>query len=363
MQQEAGDHSKQIQMKNCNCILVKGIDEKRVREICDEKNLALIKELTEEARSIAEQRIKIFEDALISRIRCLENSLEAFIEPAFQFVLKEAQKTAAKSDRSADYALLSELLIQRIENGANRKRRIGIDKAVEIVADISDEALMCLTISTFIKCYYPISESILEGLNILNNIFQALMYDTLPNDLEWEEELNILGAIRTSVIPLQTAKYEKFFFEKMTGYCSVGIKKDSEAHLKALEMLDTVQLPSASLCDHELNIGYVRLAIPNEEMIRYLHVKYNNPIVYRPLTELQQKICRDIWSMYEKNSTLEENIFENLCHEIEKRAYLNKARIWWNNHQIPHQITSIGTALAYANGKRVYPFLPSLGTV
>lgn len=96
MQQEAGDHSKQIQMKNCNCILVKGIDEKRVREICDEKNLALIKELTEEARSIAEQRIKIFEDALISRIRCLENSLEAFIEPAFQFVLKEAQKTAAK---------------------------------------------------------------------------------------------------------------------------------------------------------------------------------------------------------------------------------------------------------------------------
>lgn len=149
----------------------------------------------------------------------------------------------------------------------------------------------------------------------------------------------------------------------MTGYCSVGIKKDSEAHLKALEMLDTVQLPSASLCDHALNSGYVRLAIPNEEMIRYLHVKYNNPIVYRPLTELQQKICRDIWSMYEKNSTLEENIFENLCHEIEKRAYLNKARIWWNNHQIPHQITSIGTALAYANGKRVYPFLPSLGTV
>ncbi len=362
MQQEAGDNSNQIQMKNC-ILVTAGIDEKRVREICDEKNLALIKELTEEARSIAEQRIKIFEDALISRIRDLENSFEVFIEPAFQFVLKEAQKTAAKSDRPADYTLLSELLIQRIENGANRKGRIGIDKAVEIVADISDEALMCLTLSTFIKCYYPITESILEGLNILNNIFQALMYDALPNDLDWEEELNILGAIRTSVIPLQTTKYEKYFFEKMSGYCSVGIKKDSEAHLKALEMLDTVQLPSASLCDHELNTGYVRLAIPNEQMIRYLHVEYNNPIVSRPLTEPQQKICRDILSMYEKNPTLEENIFENLCHEIENRDYLNEARIWWNNHQIPHKITSIGRALAYANGKRVYPLLPPLGIV
>lgn len=50
----------------------------------------------------------------------IDGALEKFAEPSFQFLLTEAHKTAASTERKADYELLSELLVHRIQKGELR---------------------------------------------------------------------------------------------------------------------------------------------------------------------------------------------------------------------------------------------------
>lgn len=348
--QQAGDNSRQYQLENCTVIV--GIDEKRAREIALEIFEEQRKRLTLEARETAMKRVQQFTDELIPKMQKVENVLNAFAEPAFQFLLTEAQKTAAKTEHPADYEILAELLIRRIKTGSNRNVHAGISRAIEIVDEVSDEALLGLTTSFLMEYFTPISGIISKGLNDFNKVFQSLIYGDLPIDSEWIENLEVLRAVRISVLSMGQKKYEDYFAEKMPGYCAVGIKKCSEAHNKAQEMIKEVGIPHSFLCDHELNTGYVRLAIANEKYI-------DNP-EFSNLNDEQKQILHKIFAMYETDKSLKEKIKSNLCAKLNAHKFLNAARTWWNNFPIFYQITPVGKSLAYANAKRVYPQLPQL---
>ena len=106
--QKAGDNSQQFQA--ATVIVNNGIDEKRAREIVDEKLFEVINGYSQEAHTIAQQRIQIFADDLIPKL-VKESLLDELKDPSIQVLLSSAQKTAAATERSADYSLLSELLI------------------------------------------------------------------------------------------------------------------------------------------------------------------------------------------------------------------------------------------------------------
>lgn len=109
--QKAGSGSQQLQADQM-IVNVIGIDEKRAREVFHEVFLQSIKGYTEEAKSITNSRIAEFENRLLPKMEAVEGALESFADPSFQILLVEAQKTAASTERLADYDLLSELLIQ-----------------------------------------------------------------------------------------------------------------------------------------------------------------------------------------------------------------------------------------------------------
>lgn len=81
-------------------------------------------------------------------------------------LLVDAQKVAA-TERSVDYDLLSELLVHRIEKGNDRHTRTGIHRAVEIVEDISNEALLGLTVVHSLNSFILVSSECASALDIL----------------------------------------------------------------------------------------------------------------------------------------------------------------------------------------------------
>ena len=192
--QEAGDNSKQLQAKNM--IVNFGIDEKRAREIYQEMNEQVRSDYTKEALTTANSRITEFENRLLPKMEAIDGALEAFADPSFQLLLVEAQKTAASTERPADYDILAELLIHRFQTGENRIARAGISRAVEIVDEISDDALLGLTVTYSVKSFTPVSGNIHQGLDTLNDIFGKLFYDKLPSGNEWLDHLDILNAAR-----------------------------------------------------------------------------------------------------------------------------------------------------------------------
>lgn len=361
--QEAGNNSQQLQANNM--IVNLGIDEKRAREIYQEMNLQLRKDYTQEALNVANSRVTEFENRLLPKMEAVEGALEAFADPSFQLLLVEAQKTAASTERPADYDLLSELLIHRFQRGDNRVTRAGISRAVEIVDKISDDALLGLTVFHSVNYFLPTSGFIQQGLNTLNDLFGKLFYDNLPVGYDWLDHLDILDTIRVSNFS-NLKKIEQAYPESLSGYVDVGIEKTSEDYNKAIELLNNNRLPQNSLIEHELNTTFVRLNLPNKDQIDSILLQqqiFNNgqlSFINIPLNDNQRNALKAIYDLYNKDANIRQQNVNKFMEEWNKRHNLKKLREWWDNINTGFQLTSVGKVLAHSNAQRCDKNLPPM---
>lgn len=361
--QNGGDGSQQIQAENM--IVNVGIDEKRAREVFHEMNLRLRQEYTQEALVIANARVSEFENSLLPKMEKVDGALEAFTDPSFQLLLIEAQKTAAATERPADYDLLSELLIHRFQKGENRVVRAGVSRAVEIVDEISDDALIGLTAFHAVSAFTPITGDIFLGLDALDKLFEKILYGSLPSGRDWLDHLDILDAIRLSSFG-GLKKIDQYYPEQLSGYVDAGIKKDSNDFNKALEILESNALPRAAMVGHALNPDYVRIPVTDRYQIESLkliqQVIHESRLIQSPiaLSEKQKNALNSIYDLYDKNPTAKAENTRLLIEHFEKRKNLNTLKEWWNSLNAGIQITTVGKVLAHSNAQRCDRDLPPL---
>ncbi|MDO6569094.1 hypothetical protein Q4561_18635 [Alteromonas sp. 1_MG-2023] len=361
--QKGGDGSTNIQTEQM--IVQVGIDEKRAREIYQEMNLQLKKDYTDEALKVANQRVSEFENRLMPKMEEVEGALGAFADPSFQILLVEAQKTAAASERPADYDLLSELLIHRFQKGENRIVRAGISRAVEIVDEISDDALLGLTAFHAVNTFLPVTGDINQGLDVLDELFGKIFYGKLPVGRDWLDHLDILDAVRLSSFG-GLKKIDQYYPERLSGYIDAGIRKDSDNFAKAIEILNTNSLPRNILVEHSLNSEYVRLPVSAKQQIDSLTLIQQLPHAGRlmqrqvALTETQKQALYAIYELYDSNVNIRNENTRVLMDLWDKRANLKALKSWWNNLNVGIQITSVGRVLAHSNAQRCDKHLPPL---
>lgn len=366
--QEAGANSQQIQAGTI--IFNGGIDEKRAREIVDEKLHEVMNSYSQEAHSTAISRINQFANDLIPKL-VKEELLGELKDPSIQILLSAAQKAAASTERPADYELLSELLIHRVKKGSDRNIRAGVSRAVKIIDEISDEALLGLTVAHSVRQFTPITGSVKDGLKALDDLFGKISYDLLPVGIEWINHLEILNAVRINSFG-SLKKINQFYSEKLSGYINVGIDKSTDNFQKAITIAKEANLPDDILCDHELKEGYVRLSIPNINNLEMVVTKtvfcgdQNGKKVQMllpftmQLSDEQITAVKRIHALYSKDTTTEtENSakFMNLWDEFENLKMLKN---WWDSIPVSFEITSIGRVLAHANAQRCDPTLPAM---
>lgn len=361
--QKAGDNSQQLQADQM--IVHIGIDEKRAREIYQEMNLQLRKDYTQEALSIANSRVTEFENRLLPKMEAVDGALEAFADPSFQLLLVEAQKTAASTERPADYDLLSELLIHRFQKGENRITRAGISRAVEIVDEISDEALLGLTVFHSVSNFFPASGDIHQGLDVLNDLFGKIFYNQLPKGTEWLDHLDILDAVRVSSFG-NLKKIEQYYPEMLLGYIEVGIEKETENFKKANEILTNARLPLNILVDHALNSNFSRVNLSNKNQVdsltlqQQITISGQTIIVPLALTDDQKKAINSIYDLYKQDGTIKQQNIKTFMDEWDKRPNLKILKLWWDNIGTSIQLTSVGKVLAHSNAQRCDKNLPPL---
>lgn len=345
-------------------IINAGIDEKRAREIYQEMILQLRREYSQEALDIANTRVTEFENRLMPKMEEVKGALEAFADPSFQLLLSEAQKTAASTERPADYDLLSELLLHRFLKGENRFIRAGINRAVEIVDEISDDALLGLTVFHALSSFVPLSGDIHAGLDVLDSLFGKLFYGTLPVGKDWLDHLDLLDAVRMnsfgSVKNIQT-----YYPEILAGYVDIGIEKNSEEYAKAVEILNNNNLNQTILVDHIFNNNFMRLNIANKLNIPSMVLQYsiaNDGTVsfQRPISEEQRKALDSIYELYKQDSNMKQQYINLFMEEWNKRPNLKILREWWDNIGTGVQITAVGKVLAHSNAQRCDKTLPPL---
>ncbi|MGN5621829.1 LPO_1073/Vpar_1526 family protein [Acinetobacter sp. Brlt_5] len=348
--QKAGDNSQQFQATQM--VVNVGIDEKRAREIYQEMNLQLRKDYSNEAFEIAISRVSEFESKLMSKMEKVEGALDVFADPSFQLLLVEAQKTAAATERPADYDLLSELLIHRFKAGENRTTRAGINRAVEIVDEISDDALLGITIYHTVISIVPTTHDILQGLDTLDNLFSKIFYCDLPTGNEWLDHLEILNAIRINNL-MKLNNLETIYSTTLSEYIDLGIAKTSANFDEAQKIIQENNIPQNILVENPLNNDFVRVAV-SKKMIDTLSMTINNGSFSQsiPFSLDQKNAVEKLYQLYDQDPEQKQKNCSIFMEELNKRPNLKKLRDWWDKIEINFTLTSVGSVLAHSNLQR-----------
>lgn len=347
--QKAGANSQLFQAST----VILGIDEKRVREILEEQLPIALRDFTAEAITTANFRSKRFNSSLLKRM-VQESALTAFSDPSFQILLTEAQKRAASTEREQDYDLLSELMVHRFQKGSNRSIRAGISRAVEIVDQISDEALLGITVFHSVSYFIPVSGDMAQGLKVLDDLFDKVIYNILPINNNWLDHLDILDAVRVSSFG-GTKLLEDFWYDQFDGYLKNGIEESSEKHNETKVILVQAGLAQNYLVKNTLNEKYFKLEVVNKNNISKLSI--TNVSGKRSITDDERVALEKVYDLYDGNKMSKEDFIK----EIEKHPNLKKLREWWNTlEKQAIQITSVGRVLAHSNAQRIDRSLPPL---
>lgn len=344
-EQVAGDNSIQNQVvgtQNNNYVTINGISVTDVATFTTTVSTQVTQQAlslcTQVAYDIACKKMNEFESVWLPRVEKMENAIDNFAEPKFQFMLRDANITAAKSTRLEDLNILSELLACHIEKGNDIKIDAGISRAINIVNEVDLDSLCALTIVLSILNTKPVTGNVEEGLSVLNDLYTKLLTHPLPEDDAWIDNLNVVGAI--NILSGSFYKVDKLLSSRFDGYLSVGIKSDSNEHKKAIEILENNHYSKDVLKNNVFLPEYLRLPIVNN-------------------AELKPEL-KPILELYSKDKVLQQTINDNFMNKWDTYDALKIVKEWFNNIPVFFRINSVGKALAQTNAKRCYSGFPDL---
>ena len=365
--QKAGDGSQQVQASVVNINNYYGITEEKAKELFNKLMAIALKDNVLEGEKIANKRLQKFSEMVLPRIQKIEKDFNSFSDPAFQILIKKAQITSACSEREIDNNLLSELIAHRINNKENIKKKTSIEKAVEIVNKIDDDALCGLTMFYIMsKIFYP-SKTFDDLFIKLDAFYSKFQYMDLPEGNDWLENLDVLGAIRISALN-EFKCFEDYLCDVWEGVVCLGICKKSQIYQDLCEDLKNNFIPNEVLTNNYFIDGYVILPVlyrKNIEHLKLVHYIRNDAdsLPQKELIEFnsnQKAILYKIFDNYSKDKQLLEQVKTNFKKKLLSYQNIFKACKWWNNIKTFFSITSIGNAIAQANAKRIDKNLPDI---
>jgi hypothetical protein len=335
--QRAGADSLQIQA--AGDVHLGGVSEERAREIAKDTAQQVLSSFTQEANSLIQDRILKLDDRVIAAL-VRENRLQVFADPGFQRTYRKAQEGAAASERDADYDVLAALLTDRAERGAHRQTRAGIERSIEIVDRIDEEALRGLTVLQAVVQYQPKGGQIENGLRTMDSLLGQLLDGPLPRGGEWLEHLDILDALRANSLG-QLRKFNDFWPNShMPGYISAGAEATTAPEYWGA---GPIRIPWM-IVPHQLKPGYLRVEAPSKTTFLAYHATFD-PNVLKTLADEADSIFH--------LSEIDETLREPLMGLIREFPRLKEIEEWWDGIPGSVSVTAVGRVLARANAERL----------
>lgn len=345
--QKAGSNSEQLQVSgdltvNVGLTAAEGM---KVAELVAKETAAAF---TVEALKIAMTRIEILDAKLIAVLDQRE-ALAALADPAFQMLLKKAQRSAASSEREADYERLAQMLGQRAQE-ADRRQRAAADQAIQVVDLVDDDALVGMTVARLVQLKIVWPGLVDRGLESFERFVASLLEYPLPRDREWVEHLDSLGLVRIS----QTETFHpaaRLLSEMFNGYVCTGINDDDQANRdRAAAEIQAAVSEHGSIyykfVPHELKPGFLRVPLSTIYAIDQLET--NAHVWFRDIDAFRATVVANTGL-----GTVAHELVPVLMSRVQESAVLRDLCDWWDSHPVAFRLTQAGTFLAAANTKRL----------
>jgi hypothetical protein len=334
--QSSGDNSTQVQAAGDVFV---GISEQRAREIAQETARQVIDVYADEGVRLIQDRILKLDDRVIAAL-IREGRLEVFGDPGFQRSYRKAQEGAAVSENESDYDLLAALLSDRAARGEARRTRAGIERSIEIVDQIDEDALRGLTVFQALQQYRPLAPSLTTGLDILQKLFDSLLDGPLPTGDDWLDHLDVLDAVRINQLS-GLKRFIEFYPSIMPGYLAPGMPGMGSEW--PFEINGTSFVHPGLIRPHELRPGHLRFAAPIAETIEST-LKVSDEDRNTMLAQARSALGFE---------TVDGELVQPFFEELRKREALAKIENWWGQISQGISVTGVGRILARANAYRL----------
>lgn len=352
-------NNQEIVGNQTNYYLIDGVTEAKAREI----SLCVANEVCRQFYSLScdmvNTRLTSFENLFIERFRNLDCGFKPLSDPSFVYSFKQAETKAAMTSDKESYEMLIELLAHREHKKDDKYSITGIHGAMEIINDISDSSLVALTVFTCIANFIrPTNPKVEDGLNDLNVLYESILTSELPTDNKWQDQLDVLKAIRVnSLTKLKGFDEILFSWFENGSYLSIGLKENSEELSKAEKILENYN--DVELIENPYIKGYFVLPFVTKESIS----KYVEESLSQKSEEERRnsvKALESIIDSYSKEPNLLKMIKKSFVDKWSSRKYLEKVRLWWGTIEHACELTSIGRVLGHAYAQMRYKGFPPL---
>lgn len=340
--QKAGEHAQQLQVAG-DLVVIQGITEADARDIATQVAQAQLAEFAATAEDEAKKRVATFDSILVDQISA-GGALGVFGDPSFQILLRKAQLAAAATGRESDYDLLARLIEERIARGDQRQLKAGIDRAVQVVDQIDEQALTAITAAYCLTRLTPVPNALSRGLDAMDTVFGQILQSGLPEGQDWLDHLDILDAVRLSSL-VTVKKFDEYYLSRMPGTVSQGIEAESEAETRLLRELAEANI-HIPLIPHALKPGFNRL--PFHSSADATNFVNENP----GGNATQLAALLDIAKEQLQIDKIDPELVPEFRKYIDARPNLAKLAAWWDRMPLGWEFTSVGRALGRANAQR-----------
>ena len=356
--QKAGDNSTQTSVQTMN--VYNGITPERAIEICQEQFALLAPELIQEAREIAQERVNQFSSKLLPKLASYDEQFRALAEPSYLVALRKAQLSSICTDKEADYELLSELMLERAQVQADRRKQVGIAKALEIVGQVSDEALLGLSVIYIATRLIPITNDLHQALQIYNQEYAKLIGNrSLPESSDWIDELDVLTAVRIGHLGVKSSQV--YFSETFSAHLVGGVEDGSEDCERIKKDMQEVGLPvEVMLVPHPLKPNYLKLATNAEVDDILLKYEIDGKYDTEELTSEQRDVLQSVAKELRKDESKQKDMQKAFILEWNKYPTLKMIGEWWDKLAYAPMLTPVGLALGNAYVRTIDPSIPKL---
>lgn len=355
---DGSNNTQQAIEEQNNYYLTNGVTEKEVRDITTSVCNGICGQYFLISQETVNSRLNNFEGLFLKKFDELEHKYEPLKDPAFAYSFREAEIQAAMTDDESSYEMLIELLARREAKKNDKHSITGIQGAIRIVNEVDEQSLVALTVinSVIIGIHSTLSMPSL-GLNVLDNMYKSILTTDLPTGYDWQDQLDILKAVRVSSI--QTfKKFEEILFDqyKNGSYMSVGLKLDSDEYKQAVDLLKTTG--GISLMKNPFLDDYYVLPFTTCNSVKNVDNLFKNADA--ALKEKLVETINKVYELYEKDPIKLNDVKTKFINEWDSRKHLNIIHTWWNSLEHYCAITSIGRVLGHAYAQKCYKGFPPL---
>jgi len=218
--QKSGDSSTQNQVVNINNYNgSQGMSKDEVKQLIHQEELSIIGEKIGVVSQEIHERLDKLRDEVIRQSGRLDAQFRIFESPAFLTLLRESISATMCSVEKPDYSCIAMLLGQYQKD--SQPRFVNYEIALKIAGRISRDALVALTVITFITRYRPTDGKVQSLISWLEKNLAVILSSELPVGDDWEDELDMLQAGRySSISSIKNLKI--FLWTRMKAYLLEG---------------------------------------------------------------------------------------------------------------------------------------------